>query len=189
MIRYLFVLGILCSFLGSVSAQNIDSLRLALENADEEYELISTSHAIADYFFRLNLDSMAKYAENSIDLALEFEDDSLIAKSYLMAGNAALTKGNMDIALEYYTTGAEYVTEETYPILLEGLSNNIGIILYRKEEYQRALNYFLQAQELFTLFPDKTNYDYANALSALYANLGALYETLGEEEELSLIHI
>lgn len=104
---------------------------------------------------------------------VSFEDIiSLIDKAISMKPSAALyySKGNMyryngdeDTAIEYYKKSIELDTDD-YQALC-----NLGVMFYKKEMDQLALECFLKSAEL-------------HPTSIIYRNLGNVYKVLGDTE-------
>lgn len=175
---------ILSANFGLVAQNNIDSLRLIYQNSESSRELAESAMVLLNTYLAIDLDSAFFYGTIALEYSIEADNDSLIAKSYQSIGNAAISQGHLDIALENYLAGISQFKEGRYPSISQGLTNNIGIIFDRKKEYEKARDYYLKSgiylDQLEGLLSEKER---LRRKSKLYMNIGATYESEEDRDE------
>ncbi len=178
MTRWLIILfiGIPCCF-AEGQIKN-DSLHLSLKQANSEYELASTSIALARSYLYRDLDSSFFYCQKAMQHAVSIQNDSLIAIAYQNLGNTRLLGGNFDQALEQYILGVQQIENKQFPEIEQALLNNMGIVFDRKTEYGKAREYYLRSGALLDGLKTKMgSTPHAVRMSKLYTNVGATYES------------
>jgi tetratricopeptide (TPR) repeat protein len=170
-----------CLFITSLLAvgqERSDSLYQAYYNAETTSDKAENSFNLVQYYMNVNLDSANFYAQLLIQHALDIEEDSLIAASYKQLGNIGIYQGNLEIALENYFLANARITDDQYPLLSQGLMNNIGIIYDRKEDYKQARKYYLKSEEYLRRLNGIIDEDVRlSRESKVYSNIGATYES------------
>ena len=158
--------------------QRNDSLLQVYNSSETDLEKAESAHLLVLYYMSLNLDSANLYAQLLLEHAIEIEQDSLLAVAYKQLGNIALNQGNLEIALENYFLANDKIVDDQYPLLSQGLLNNIGIIYDRKQDYYQARQYYLKAEQYLINFRELLDEDIRlDRESKLYSNIGATYES------------
>jgi tetratricopeptide (TPR) repeat protein len=169
---------------GLVAQNNIDSVRLIYQNSGSSREKAESAMVLLSTYLSIDLDSAFFYGNIALEYSIEIGNDSLIAKSYQSMGNAAISQGHLDIALENYLAGISQFEEGRYPAISQGLTNNIGIIFDRKREYQKARDYYLKSGVYLDQLQDVLNKtERLRRQSILYMNIGATYESEEERDK------
>lgn len=182
--KSLFIFIIICNSFHSIAQNNIDSLRLLYQGSTSSRSKAESALALVKAYMNSNLDSSNYYGHITLEHALKSGYDSLMAVAYHNLGNVAIYQGNLDGALENYIEATKQFSEERYPAISQGLMNNMGIIFDRKEEYEKAREYYIKAES----FLDKLQGVMEEELrllrqSKMYSNIGATYESQGHTNE------
>ena len=92
-------------------------------------------------------------------------------------GNRLMAEGNPEEAVKYFNAALEYNNTRAEPYL------NIGVTHFNKQDYDRALFYFMKASEIEPNFPNsyyhlretyfrKGNQEKANEYNSIFNSLG-----------------
>jgi DNA-binding CsgD family transcriptional regulator len=172
-LTYFFITSIL-----GFGQESRDSLYQAYFNARAVGDKAENSFKLVQYYMNVNLDSANFYAQLLLEHSLDIEHDSLVASAYKQLGNIALYQGSLDIALENYFMANAQLAGDQYPLLSQGLMNNIGVIYDRKGDYTKAREYYLKAEQYLIKLKGHIEEDIRlGRESKLYSNIGATYES------------
>lgn len=178
--KSLFIFFVICNSFYSIAQNNIDSLRTVYQQASSSQEEVYAEITLAEAFIYINLDSSIYYGKLAIQHSIELENDSLIAESYKKLGNANLVQGNFDVALENYLSGLNQIEKDRYPMITQSLLHNIGAIFDRKEEYEKAREYYLKSETYLNKLQGVMEEELRLYRQCrLYSNIGAAYESEG----------
>lgn len=171
--------------LTELNAQDhFEKLRVEYHYASTDENLANSALVLVKAYMNTNLDSSNYYGKFALKHAFDAEIDSLIAVSYHNLGNVAIYQGNLDIALENYLTVIKLFGENKFPLIIQGVTNNIGIIFDRKKEYPKAREYYLKSEQyldkLHGVIEEKVILE---RQSKLYSNIGTTYESEGNSNK------
>jgi len=132
----------------------IDSFEKALKIS----EVIQDPRGMADAFSGLawiswkigDHEKTLIYANKSIENAKRIKDESMVAKAYIDIGNSYNELlSNYDMALEYYENALRILQRDMTDLnQLARAYNNIGDVFMKKNEYEKAIEYFKKCLEL-----------------------------------------
>lgn len=94
-------------------------------------------------------DSALAFYTEALNLGVDHEDDTVIAKSYNRIGIVYDITGEWDKSLENYGWALEKATAIQDTITMASTHTNKGLIYWNKNELEKALLEFLDAQSLF----------------------------------------
>ena len=155
-----------CYFQVHAGAVN-DSLQQKLSNnlpdsqRIEIYILLYKSYMDAD-----KRDDASKHLNKAFDLATKSRDKRRLAEVYLNLGGYNNTIDNYKVALTNLMEALRLFREIQYPRGEAASLMNIGITYYTIEEYNEALNYYHQAEELYIKNNDLEKADIVKYLNA-----------------------
>ena len=99
----------------------------------------------------------------------EAEDWELVARCYNYLGIAAMNRGNVPIALDYYLNGLRYCRSQNMPELAVVCQINIGVLNMSCGRYAEAQNYLEKSASFMKASPDNENYH--SYMLCIYTNL------------------
>ena len=180
-----------------IKAENLDrqgELEKVLEIVSEAEELLQslTQHEQKEiskrriillrrrggiYLVKGDLDSALNFTQQSLKLAKEIKDQSLISSALNNIGLIFQQKGDNDNALDYFQrslaidqeTGLKY--DIAFPL------SNIGIIYRRKGDFAKSLENFQQSLAIYQEIGDK------RGISVLLCFIGETYAQKGELDD------
>ena len=140
-----------------------------------EYDNINSYAEKCNYYWRVNLDSAIIFGHKAVDLAkkeTELSDD--ISRAYMFLGVAYYYLGDYDSASAYVTEGL-YIAEEINSEWGQGFGNNLlTILMRRKADYPKAIEYANKTIEIRKNAGDTVN------LAGAYNNLATTYNYMGD---------
>lgn len=152
---------------------------IKLENYSE---LGSCAHKMGDLYHEMaNYSEAYFYYMQSLN-ASERENDQLgIARMENNLGTVSHDMGRLDEAEKHYQKAYTIYSENGYSTEECGALLNIGSILYDRQLYDSALNYFLEV--MIKLDPDSlVSTQQRYILSGVYNNTALAYDELGEQK-------
>jgi len=92
------------------------------------------------------------YANKSIENAKRIKNESMVAKAYIDIGNSYNELlSNYDMALEYYENALRILQRDMTDLnQLARAYNNIGDVFMKKNEYEKAIEYFKKCLDIST---------------------------------------
>jgi len=152
---------------------------IKLENYSE---LGSCAHKMGDLYYEMANYSEAYFFYMQSLNASERENDQLgIARMENNLGLVSHEMGRLDEAEKHYQKAYSLYSENGYSTEECGALLNIGSILYDRQLYDSALNYFLEV--MIKLDPDSlTSTQQRYILSGVYNNTALAYNNLGDQK-------
>lgn len=148
------VLFVFSSFLaGSVSAQNIDSLRSILDTAQNEYRVKTLNELFRTYLPSDPVKAIG-YTREALSYATEVNDKKGLAASYNNLGVAYRSQGAYDKALEYYIRSLNLYVELDNKEGIATTKNNISTIYSLKKDFSQSMKYLEESHQLFLTLND-----------------------------------
>lgn len=137
---------------------------------------------LSDVYFTLNDD---KNFIECLQLGIEYQKAasqwSILAKSYNLMGVSATNQGNVTVALDQYLLGLKVGKTHNCEYETAIIYNNLGQLYVYLEEFERAIHYLLESEQLLQKF--QTNSHARENLIMLYTILGHCYLELGKISE------
>lgn len=130
------------------SNQQLDSLRLALQNA-EESEKAYIYHNISRLHLGSSYDSTYHYAILMEKHARRNAQDSLLAFALLQQGSALLNMGRFKESLNLLQNGLEVAHQFPHSHVSGSLTYTIGVVHLRMNDYERGVAYVRKALPIF----------------------------------------
>ncbi len=175
LVRKLFqILLILFATAGTLSGQNIDSLKQVADTSEGK-NLLHAYSEISRYYWKRNPFLSLEYAEKVEKIAKNFPQDTLIQIEALHAiGDAYWYLNNIPNALEYDLKILRLQEKIEDSTGIAKTLNNLGVIYTHQGKYEKALDLIEQS----VLIRKKLGLTYE--LSSNYNNLGQVYYKLNE---------
>lgn len=186
--KYIFRLSILLTFLSVCISQiygsNIDSLKVAYQNALEDTTQIDLLFKIGRAYGRTSRDSSIKYFSQANTLAKE----ELLKFSHRDLNNKSISrlldlqaKSNRFLGVQYRNTGSFDMAKQNFlealtcfeeindSIGIQTCYNDMGLVFNKQGDYKNATEYFL----ISIAIAEEINY--TTGLSNVYNNIGGIY--------------
>lgn len=181
MIRFLLlflpVCTIVCAVTGGMAqAQKIDSLKRLLKTEQREAVRVQLYNGLGDAYSNQNFDSSLYYFGYAIDISKKLKVDSLLAQTYSRVGRVCILIGNSEKGMEYLFESLKLFEKTGHKRNRIAVLNNIALIYYRNNDLERALQEFLEIEQLAN--ENKTEFGkfYYTLCASLYNNIGIIYE-------------
>ena len=159
---------------------------------EEDVSLLGVGYYnIADSYFLLNdYEHFVEYLKRGIMYQREASQWSILARSYNLLGVNATSQGNVTVALEQYFSGLRIAKRYNCEYETTMIYNNLGQVYMQLGEFERAVYYYLEAEQLLQKFQENS-FGKRN-LIVLYTVLGHCYLELennvqAEETEQKII--
>ena len=152
----------------TLSQSRLDSLRNLLDDADpaRRAEIFCD---IAEIYWQISFDTSLVMATHALNLSRDIEDNSLMARSLNMMGNAYFLMGDFIDGMDYYyrALGLREALGDSTGIAKS--YNNIGAVYIKLKDYPHGLEYLKKARDIFTMLDDDTY------MFSILNNIGAIY--------------
>lgn len=137
---------------------------------------------LARAYFTLNdYSHFVEYLHLGIEYQKESAQWSILARSYNLMGINAISQGNVAVALDQYLLGLKIGKRHNCEYEMAMIYNNLGQLYMRLEEFDRAINYFLEAEQLLHKF--QSDFQARKNIIMLYTMLGHCYLVLEKNAE------
>ena len=154
--------------------KNPDSLKHLLSRATEDSVRINLIHQIMRQYSNANWDSVLRYGNKEMDIALRQNNEALIAEANGDLSKAYYAKGNYPKALELSFKNLKFAESVNNREKLPDILNNIGSVYIGQQNYGKAKQYYLRARKMALELKDK---QYSSFTAA---NLANVYEKLNQ---------
>ncbi len=159
-------------FVLNTNAQNIDSLKNAVEKLPDDSLKVTVYYKIAVSSYRTNPKETHTYAQKALKLAEKLDVKTEIAKCFHILGIFYAERGDLKRALEYFFKSLETL-EKLGDENRKGVAiGAIARIYQMLENHERALEYDIQALDIAIINNDSAN------IATNYNNVGADYNNL-----------
>lgn len=141
-----------------IGQNNVDSLIISLSSKSglKRYETLSQ---IATHYLLTDGEKAVKYAEEALNIAIEFKDDRKIALSSIDIGMGEYQRGNYQEALKGLETAEEIETKLNDENSINKIKNQKAVVYIAMKRYDNALELLNQVMA----------YNYQKDLKASYA--------------------
>lgn len=137
---------------------------------------------LARAYFTLNdYSHFVEYLHLGIEYQKESAQWSILARSYNLMGINVISQGNVAVALDQYLLGLKIGKRHNCEYEMAMIYNNLGQLYMRLEEFDRAINYFLEAEQLLHKF--QSDFQVRKNIIMLYTMLGHCYLVLEKNAE------
>lgn len=137
---------------------------------------------LARAYFALNdYNHFVEYLNIGIEYQKESAQWSILARSYNLMGMNAVSQGNVTVALDQYLLGLKIGKRHNCEYEMAMIYYNLGQLYMRLEEFDRAIHYFLEAEQLLHKF--QSDFQARKNLIMLYTMLGHCYLALEKKVE------
>ncbi|MDO8999685.1 MAG: tetratricopeptide repeat protein [Bacteroidota bacterium] len=177
---YMILLLVILIFKGIPSfAQNIDSLKLELNNAKNDTTKLSVLLELVEnisddnvwpIYNKQMLELSEKLIKNNNEL-IQKKGKKCLADAYNNIGFMYNNQGDIPNALDYFGKSLKLQEELGYKQGIAELLSNIGVIYYLQNELEKALDFYLKSLKLREEIGDK------NAIANSLSNIGNLFYT------------
>lgn len=183
-ILYILLL-ISVSVFGENRQKEIDSLRIILKTSKQDTARVNLLNAISENFISQDqYDSAIFFASQSQNLAQRLRFKSGESAALRRIGVSYSEQGELPKALEYFFQALKIKESRE----VDKININIGAVYYKQNDFDAALKYYLEANELSgigTVYLSKA--DYENAL--LYYNKALLENESQNKNAIILLNI
>jgi signal transduction histidine kinase len=182
MTRFMLILFILAIFLPLTASSQfqptVDSLEQLLEHATRE-EKVNIFCKLSEIYWQRSYDTSLLMAIHAHTVALDLENQELIARSLNMTGNAYYLMGDFTRSMEHYLEALEIREQIGDSNQIASSYNNIGAVYLQMKDYEKALNFLKKAELIFEALQDEGD------LFSIMNNIGAVFV---EEEGYDTAH-
>ena len=153
----------------------LDSLLLALKNADADTSKIQSMLEISRYYFTQDLTLSTDYARQALKLSTQNGFKDLEGKSVRTLGLSLYYIGDYKSAASYYFQALKYYEEVKDTSAIMAVTNNLGAVYDRLEDFDQALTYYFKAQDLCNKMGNRAKNLFP--LPSLLNNIGNIYQS------------
>lgn len=164
------------SFQISWATLQTDSLITKLNSSEGEEKINILIELYMQTIYK-NPDLAREYAEKSLSISLEEENDKYASYSYLYVGMSYYFTNQWRISNEYYLKALQTNFSNKNLQIKASLLNNIGLNNKFLGEYEKSLKYFFDALKIFDSEKDSVNIAFTRG------NIGVLYLKLENPNE------
>lgn len=118
------------------------------------------------YYYKINIDSSILYYNNAEKFSKQTKNDFLIGLSNIGKSSIKFAEGDFKGSLELYTNCLNVFKHYSDTVNLAKLYNNIGSVFQQTEQYDKAKEYFLIANQFYKKLKN------LNGLGLNYRKLG-----------------
>lgn len=159
----------------------IDSLRVALDKAQEDSVRIAIKLKLSDLARSSDIRMSVELAESAIDIAKRTGNLRLLASSYSNAAYSYFTLGNYSKAAKYFYLVLDMMKRRSEDLEVAYLLINIGALKITTKQFSEAEKLFLESQQtLDELQVSKSNSKYFDAYLTIFNNLGITASEMGD---------
>ena len=186
MTRYLIILIGVC-VIGTVQAQKkvTDSIIVLLAHEKKDSNRVTLLWNLANGYKAFNTDTARQLAQEALFLARKIKFTEGESRSSGVLANVFNQIGNYPKALEYYLLKLKLDEKSGKPQNLANVLLNIGTVYLYQEEYDKALNYYYQADSIMKVNTDGDvkfgailRYSIATDIGDLYNRINMLDSSL-----------
>ncbi len=143
---------------------------------------------LARAYFALNdYNHFVEYLHLGIEYQKESSQWPILVRSYNLMGINAIRQGNMTVALDQYLLGLKTGKRHKCEYEMAMIYNNLGQLYMRLEEFERAIHYFLEEEELLHKF--QADVQARKSIVMMYTMLGQCYLVLGKIFEAEAVEV
>ncbi|MHA2247181.1 MAG: tetratricopeptide repeat protein [Candidatus Hodarchaeales archaeon] len=136
------------------------------------------------YLIKGDLDSALNFTQQSLKLAKEIKDQSLISKAINNIGLVFQQKGDIDNALDYFRQSLAIFQEIGNKYDIPGCLSNIGVIYRRKGDFTKALENYQQSLAISQEIGNKQGKSiFLMQIGDIFASKGELDDALDHYEQ------
>lgn len=172
-IRFLFIAILFCN---PVVAQqpSLPTLRQSLQTSKADTSKVSAYGAMADYYFYINADSAAHYANEGRKLAHKINDK--LGEGDMIAKIASLREnhGNLALTEKLYNDALVLYKQVNAQKRIAEVMNGMGVSEAKNGDFSAANEHFIAALKIYDDLKDE------KGIAHTYLKLGALSGTMGE---------
>lgn len=156
----------------------LDSLQLALKNANTDTAHYKTLKAISHLYFKTNYPKAMDYAKQAHDFAVKKKMKEQETDAIMEMGTISLYQGDYRAASTHYFDALKFYENSGDTAKYISVCNNLGATFDRLKEFDKALVYYFKAQELLNKQPES---DHKKKVSpTLYNNIANIYQSKGD---------
>ena len=154
----------------------MDSLQIQLNNTKADSSRVKLLHAIGDQYSKTELVKALMFGKEALQIAIQSNDNLLIARSYIKLGSYLIMIGSYDEALKNFLTSLKIAQENKLQYEEFVSLSDLGVIQDRIEKFDNALKYYFDALNIYnkSIAVGKPMKDIHN-IQGLYNNIGNIY--------------
>lgn len=168
---------LLSAFSLSITAANIDSLYLELNDANKDTSKIILLNKIAIELITDSPQNSLAYSQKALSLSKKINYSSGAAEAYISIAKVYYNQRIFSKASEYYFNALKIKEEMGDKTCIASISNSIGEINYQSGNMNQSLNYYYRALKLNLEITNK------QGLANSYNNIGITYKQQGEYDK------
>lgn len=164
---------------GNDQSEYVDSLHYVVKVTPNDSAKTYALVKLSQYYSTSNLKVSIEFAEKAVDIARHSDDGDLISYAIFNAGNAYFSQGIYETATVYFYQYLE-MQRETGNLESEAFAlANIGAIMIRVEDYEKARENFLEALGMLNQEKsEKQDNHLDDKIPNILNNLGIVYQNL-----------
>ncbi len=179
MLKKITYLILFITLMGNIClAQNkiqLDSLLLELSNQKSDTSKINILLQVTALYQKEDYSLAAEYSRQACDLAIKTGSKEYEAKAFRALAFTMYAMGNYKKATEHYFRALQFyeVVQDTMGII--AMTNNLGAVYDRLQDYDKALEYFFKAQEWLNKLNSEKQI--SQRQPSLFNNIANIYQT------------
>lgn len=174
--KFIVFLSLLCLSVNSVSANEIDSLKLLLTSLPDTEDKLKVLYKLSRTIEKKSSQEALKYVEQQRDLSITLHNQLWLGKAYARIGLLLKRDGFLGDAILNYQKAIDIFYDLNEPLYLADNLLNLGVIHLAAKEYDNALGYFNQSLQIYQQHNDR------KLTSATFQNIGLCYAELRNDE-------
>jgi signal transduction histidine kinase len=135
--------------------KNIDSLRIALEQAEGKNKIKTLLELCWEYRF-VNADTARQFGLQALELAKQERAEDLETEALHRVGVTHEAQGNYKEALTYELQALSLGKKIGDPLKIANTLNNLGIINDELGDYEKALAYYFEARKIYETLKEES---------------------------------
>jgi signal transduction histidine kinase len=179
-LRSLLVFFFFCflssSFLVAQNLSVIDSLKAALQSADDQSRFIILNAIGFEYRYSYP-DSTIHYCTQAYELGKQIKLQKNLSRPLSFLGLAYTNRGDYKKSLEFHEQAIQIAAEQNDSIQLGHSYNNLGRMFFDAGDWVRAFNNFLSSKEIFESIGDRSGMAY------VYRSLASIFMAQNDFEK------
>lgn len=158
----------------------VDSLQLEHQNAETDTLRVQLLLNISRHYYGNNYRLAAEYAKQAYELAAKKDLPQLKAISTRSLGNTFFFMGDYKKASQYYFEALKLYEADRDTLGTATLNVNLGAVHDRLSEFDKALAFYLKAQNLLNKLSNARQVESNKMLPTLYNNIANIYQSKGD---------
>ncbi|MDR3679177.1 MAG: hypothetical protein P4L41_04355 [Flavipsychrobacter sp.] len=168
----LFLFCVVGDLFGQTTQRKIDSMLTLLPAVKEDTLRISLLSQIAVNYCQTDPVKGIKYGKNALDLSTDLHYQHGIMAASMALGRGYSVQGDRNVALKYFQDALTAARANKDNIGIANTLVSVGLVYKSNHEYNKGINYMLQAKQAYSLAGIKNQQMAMNGIGTCYGEEG-----------------